>query len=416
MAILSNIKNALSNWISWDKKPAQINKAINLWVLILSTDATLEKYYNIYQDNQFVRSSVLNLMDTVWKSWYTIFDSNWKEINISTKNQIDFLFEDRQRNASFKQLKKRIIRDYMVWGNVYIYKVTEIDEDWNPTDKVNWFQILDPRFVKPITDSYWVVYWYLQTINWQRRWFLPDEVWHLKYDSDLDDETLWLPLLRSLNVDIELDEQAKKSNLSFFKNNQTPTSLIILEQWVPEEDQKEIRKVLQNQFKGWENHHKWAVMKWIKEIIKIQDKIEDEQFLNMRKFTLENVCALFGVPKTILGYTEGVNYSNAQTQFVEYIEHTIKPIEETLQRFFTRILNDCWFEWITFEFIDDHIDQKQVKSKTVIELANNWIITINEAREELGLEISTQEWSDKLWIWTNKKIVMQTKNVDNWQN
>jgi len=41
-------------------------------------------------------------------------------------------------------------------------------------------------------------------------------------------------------------------------------------------------------------------MKGVKEVVKLQDKITDAEFLNMRKFTLENVCALFGIPKTIL--------------------------------------------------------------------------------------------------------------------
>ena len=153
-------------------------------------------------------------------------------------------------------------------------------------------------------------------------------------------------------------------------------------------------------------------MKWVKEVVKLQDKITDAEFLEMRKFTLENVCALFGVPKTILWYTEGVNYSNADKQFIEYIENTIKPTEETISMFITGILEDLGFEDIKFEFIDDHIDQKQVKSKTVIELSNNGIITPNEAREEIGLEQFKLKEANDLWIWTNKKIMWWKEKVD----
>jgi len=58
-----------------------------------------------------------------------------------------------------------------------------------------------------------------------------------------------MPLLESLNTDIDLDEEAKESNLAYFRNNQTPASLIILESSVSVEDLVEIKKALQEQFK-----------------------------------------------------------------------------------------------------------------------------------------------------------------------
>ncbi|MHA1379612.1 MAG: hypothetical protein ACTSRG_14660 [Candidatus Helarchaeota archaeon] len=64
----------------------------------------------------------------------------------------------------------------------------------------------------------------------------------------------------------------------------------------------------------------------------------------------------------------------------------------------TGIIQDLGFENIVFDFIDDHIDQKQVKSKTVIELTNNGVITPNEAREDLGLEQFELKEANELWI------------------
>jgi len=401
-------------WIfnkSTDSEPV-INKAISLGSIFIQSDASLDKFYRIYKKNQFVRSSVTNLMDTVGKAGFQLLDDEGDAIGDVSQQEIRDLFTNTQKNNSFKAFKKRIVRDYFIGANVYVYKVTELDANGNRSDKVTWLQILDPRYMSPVTDKFGNVGWYIQNVNWAVQAFLPWDVWHLKYDSDIDDETVGMPLLDSLNTDIDLDEEAKESNLAYFKNNQTPASLIVLENSVSSTDLIEIKKALQDQFKGGKNHHKGGVMKWVKEVVKLQDKITDAQFLEMRKFTLENVCALFWVPKTILWYTEGVNYSNADKQFIEYIENTIKPTEETISLFLTGIIQDLGFENIVFDFIDDHIDQKQVKSKTVIELTNNGVITPNEAREDLGLEQFELKEANELWIWTNKKIMWGKEKID----
>jgi len=404
-------------WFFQKNKKAEpvINKAISFGGIFIQSDASLDKFYKIYKKNQFVRSAVTNLMDTIWKGGFDLIDFDGDTVADSISNDINELFKTKRKKRNtnaFQEFLKRVIRDYFIGGNVYVYKVTSIDEAGNKSDIVTGLQILDPRFMSPVTDKFGNIGGYIQNVSWSIQAFLPDEIWHLRYDSDIDDETIGMPLLESLNTDIDLDEEAKESNLAYFRNNQTPASLIILESSVSVEDLVEIKKALQEQFKWWKNHHKGWVMKWVKEVVKLQDKITDAEFLSMRKFTLENVCALFGVPKTILWYTEGVNYSNADKQFIEYIEHTIRPTENTIAEFFTEIIQDLGFDGVEFEFIDDHVDQKAIKSKTVIELANNGIITPNEAREELWLEQSEEKEAYILWISTNKKKLSSKENID----
>jgi phage portal protein BeeE len=43
--------------------------------------------------------------------------------------------------------------------------------------------------------------------------------------------------------------------------------------------------------------------------MQVQQKQDDMQFEKMRRFTLEMVCAVYGVPKDILGLTETSNRS-----------------------------------------------------------------------------------------------------------
>ena len=41
----------------------------------------------------------------------------------------------------------------------------------------------------------------------------------------------------------------------------------------------------------------------------------DMQYEVLRRFTTERVCAGYRVPKIISGYTDGVNYTNTETQY-----------------------------------------------------------------------------------------------------
>lgn len=69
---------------------------------------------------------------------------------------------------------------------------------------------------------------YVQNLNGVR-YFLPDEVYHLKGDTDIDNETLGRSKMKTLLVELMTDEEASQSNLAFFKNNQTPSSIVIID-------------------------------------------------------------------------------------------------------------------------------------------------------------------------------------------
>lgn len=93
----------------------------------------------------------------------------------------------------------------------------------------------------------------------------------------------------------------------------------------------------------------------IKDIKQIGSSQEDMKFLEYRKFNSERVCAVMGVPKTILNYTEGVNYTNADNQYVKFIENTIRPLETKIEKILTLLIQNIAPDY-RFEFIDDHIN------------------------------------------------------------
>lgn len=115
--------------------------------------------------------------------------------------------------------------------------------------------------------------------------------------------------MESLFIDLETDKEARDSNLAFFRNNQTPASVIILDPdfAMPDNEEdalkvkRELKQVLESgKYTGGKNRHRASVWQGVKEILKVQDKISDMEFINTRKFTLDMVCAVYEVPKDIL--------------------------------------------------------------------------------------------------------------------
>ncbi len=100
------------------------------------------------------------------------------------------------------------------------------------------------------------------------------------------------------------------------------------------------------------------------------------------------------VPKTILWYSDWVNYSTSDNQYRKYIENTIRPLQNQLQFIFNVLIYSINPN-IKLEFLDlNQFDYSQ-KIVDMEKLIWIWAITINEVREEIGLEKFDNEEADK---------------------
>jgi phage portal protein BeeE len=59
--------------------------------------------------------------------------------------------------------------------------------------------------------------------------FEPEEIYHIIDQRDHDNEMYGLSRLEPLIFDLTGDEEASKSNMSFFKNSALPSTLVIVD-------------------------------------------------------------------------------------------------------------------------------------------------------------------------------------------
>ena len=110
---------------------------------------------------------------------------------------------------------------------------------------------------------------------------------------------------------------------------------------------------------------------------------EELSFLEAKKMTLEDICILTGVPKSMLASTSEVKFDNADADRAIFLRETIKPLLTIL----TQALDQVIFpDGRNLTFVDptpENIDQKLKETESGVK---NYYMTINEARERHGLD------------------------------
>lgn len=119
------------------------------------------------------------------------------------------------------------------------------------------------------------------------------------------------------------------------------------------------------------------------EYSKVGQSMEELAYLDSLKMTRDDVLMVFGVPKTMLGLTDGVqkgNYDEANSMF---IKDTLKPLIENCVEKLNEFLAP---EDVELSFVDPTPEDVDLKLKKIENGTNYQYMTINEKRELMDLE------------------------------
>lgn len=196
--------------------------------------------------------------------------------------------------------------------------------------------------------------------------YSPDDIYLYKEIEDIDNVVFGISMLESIVYDVMGDLEASKSNYYFFQNDALPSSMYVLQEGLSKEDQAKVLEDLKAQLQGGANKHKNLVSGNVTDVKPIARSHTDMDFLEQKKHKTEKVCATLGVPKIVLNYTDGVNYTNADVQYQKFIENTIRPSELLIET----IMNDLLADYLgdaEFYIIDKHINDFKDKLTLAIQ-------------------------------------------------
>lgn len=121
---------------------------------------------------------------------------------------------------------------------------------------------------------------------------------------------------------------------SFFANGATPGG--VLEHPGILKDPKKVRDSWNEVYRGSGNAHKVAVLEEGMKYQQVGLPPEDSQFLETRKFQLDEIARLYRIPPHMVGDLDKSSFSNIEQQSLEFVKYTLDPWvirwEQSLQR------------------------------------------------------------------------------------
>ena len=401
----------------YSKKNYYMNNSTISLKTLFDKDIVLDNntFYTLYQKNGDIRQAVKKISENVARNWLYLIDNNWNIIDDNKfTDDVEMLFSA----PTFSKFKTDFFRNYLVSWEVYIMPVK--NKEW-----INaWFRVIDSRMVVKAINTERNVIDHFDLYLWGNQHIVlkPNEIGFFKLEDDIHNQFNWMWLLTGIVYDWLSDLEAMKNNYYFYQNSAIPSALLLLDDTLTDDEMQIAKDQFEAQFKWSENNHKTMVAWWVKDIKTLSMTPRDMEFINQRNLTTEKVSAVFGVPKTILWYTNNVNYSNGQTLRKEFIEGTIRPYEKD----FEFMLNKClqMFRpdiaksyWVKAD--GDQFEQTQEEKQTQVEDIRHGIRTINEVRVERWYQKSSDENADKLLIrndlWLLEDIVFNSVMPTNGQ-
>jgi HK97 family phage portal protein len=109
----------------------------------------------------------------------------------------------------------------------------------------------------------------------------------------------------------------------FFANGAAPSG--VLEHPGTIKDPSRVRDAWQSQFGGSSNSGKVAVLEEGMKYTPISISPEQAQFLETRKFQINEIARIFRVPPHMVGDLEKSSFSNIEQQSLEFVKYTLDP-------------------------------------------------------------------------------------------
>lgn len=216
--------------------------------------------------------------------------------------------------------------------------------------------------------------------------YTAEDVLHIKEFHPTDD-FYGLSRLEVAARDIDVANAAKEWNLKLLQNDLRPGGLFNFRGELTPEQRQEIRHMLDER-SGPSGAGRYILTEGAEATFTpITVNPKDIDWLQGQKYTLRQICAVFGVPSELLGDSENKTYSNYREARRALYEETILPLMDLVQDELNRWLMPAYKDTrpVRLVYDRDSIEALQEeRERKYAYLANADWVKLNEKREATG--------------------------------
>ncbi len=225
-------------------------------------------------------------------------------------------------------MRETMMCHLLLWGNSYSQIIR------SGKNKIVELYPLQPDHMEVDRDENGVLTYTYTTAEGNVVYLKPSDVLHvpgLGFDGIMG----YSPIALEKNA-IGLGIAAEEYGSTFFKNGARPSGVLTHPNQV--KDPKRLRESWNATYGGSSNGGKVAVLEEGMVFSPISMPNNEAQFLETRKFQVEEICRIYRVPPHMIGDLSRSTFSNIEHQSIDFAIHTIRPWVVRIEQAMNRIL------------------------------------------------------------------------------
>jgi HK97 family phage portal protein len=236
---------------------------------------------------------------------------------------------DQTRSAHYQQ----VLVSMLIWGNAYVRIFRN-----NRGDVVN-LVALDPQKMTVTRSAIGrKVFTYADEANT----LSSDEVMHL---TDLLEPGAIIGMSRverlreALGLGIALQDFAA----TFFGQGVSGSMVVEVPGNITPDQARQLSDSMSNRHGGWRKSGRAAVLSGGATVKDMSVQNDQSQFIESRRFFVEEVARLFNIPLHFLDVPGSQSYSSVEQSAIQFVQHTLRPYIEKLEWSYSRLLPEQAF-------------------------------------------------------------------------
>lgn len=201
-------------------------------------------------------------------------------------------------------------------GNFYAYKVKALGE-------VVELLPLDPGCVQPRLNSSWEPVYQVTFPDGSTDVLGQEDIWHVRILT-LDGLVGLNPIAYAREA-ISLGLATEEHGARLFSNGAVTSGVLETEHQLSDTAYQRLKSDFEEKHQGLGNAHKPMILEMGLQWKSMALSAEDSQFLETRKFQLEEICRLFRVPLHMVQNTDRATFSNIEELGMGFINYSLVP-------------------------------------------------------------------------------------------